>query len=55
MQRLKENIGALKVKLSPEEVKEVREITEKAGVDKVPRFQEFLSFMHYIDTAPLPK
>jgi diketogulonate reductase-like aldo/keto reductase len=52
-QRLEENLAALNVKLSSEEVKEIREATEKAGANKVPRHPAAFKSMHYIDTPPL--
>lgn len=50
---LKENIGALEVKLSPEEVQEIRRAAKAAGADRVPRMPERLKHLSLVDTVPL--
>lgn len=52
-QYLKENLGALKVKLSPEELKEVRVAAENAGAGLAPRNPDAFKHTEFIDTPPL--
>lgn len=54
VERLDENLGALNVKLSLEELKEIRDLTERAGATRIPRhIAAFLTTLHYVDTPPL--
>jgi aryl-alcohol dehydrogenase-like predicted oxidoreductase len=51
-QRLEENLGALKIKISAEEEKEIREACEKATVHGS-RYPEAMVKALYADTPPL--
>ncbi|CAL1702794.1 unnamed protein product [Somion occarium] len=52
---LKENLGTLNVKLSPEEVREVREIVNKADAAHGERYEDFMMAVLYGDTPVLEK
>ncbi|OBZ78307.1 Aldo-keto reductase yakc [NADP(+)] [Grifola frondosa] len=52
---LKENLGALSVKLSPEDVQEVRAIADAANAAQGPRYPPRLFAVLFADTPPLLK
>ncbi|OCH91135.1 Aldo/keto reductase [Obba rivulosa] len=52
---LKENVDALKVKLSPEEIKQVRELVAKADAAQGPRYPPGMHEVLFADTPPLKK
>jgi hypothetical protein len=53
LQYLEENLGALQIKLSPEEIKEVRDIAAKADAANGPRYPPAYQDMVYGDTPEL--
>lgn len=50
---LQENLGALKVTLTKEELKEMRELAEKADPWTGPRFPAWFTAQSFVDTPPL--
>ena len=54
-QNLKENLGAVDVKLTPEEVEEVRKIAVAADAAKEERYPPGMTGVLFGDTPPLPK
>ena len=54
-QYLEENLGALNVKLSEEELREVREVSEKADAAQGFRYPQSFFETHFGDTPPLVK
>ncbi|KAI0072151.1 Aldo/keto reductase [Panus rudis PR-1116 ss-1] len=55
IENLKENLGALDVKLSPEEVLEIRQIANKAGAAQGDRYPPAMMQVLYGNTPPLRK
>ncbi|KAI0072150.1 Aldo/keto reductase [Panus rudis PR-1116 ss-1] len=55
LENLKENLGALDVKLTPEEVQEIRDIANKAGAAQGDRYPPALMQVLYADTPALQK
>ncbi|KAI0072149.1 Aldo/keto reductase [Panus rudis PR-1116 ss-1] len=55
VENLKENLGALDVKLTPEEVQEIREIADKAGASQGDRYPPALMKVLYGNTPSLEK
>ncbi|EKM58176.1 uncharacterized protein PHACADRAFT_252277 [Phanerochaete carnosa HHB-10118-sp] len=55
VRRLEENANARHVKLTPGEVKEIRDAVERAGLHEVPRVAKGFSHMSYVDTPQLYK
>ncbi|TFY56534.1 hypothetical protein EVJ58_g7583 [Rhodofomes roseus] len=53
IERLNENMGAAKFKLTPEEVSEVRKIAESANATQGPRYPPLLNSVLFADTPPL--
>ncbi|KZT68421.1 Aldo/keto reductase [Daedalea quercina L-15889] len=51
--RLHENLGAVRVKLTPEEVAEVRQIAENANATQGMRYPPLLNTLLFADTPPL--
>lgn len=51
--RVKENANAAHVNLTPDEVKEIRDAVERAGLHKIMRNPAGFEHMHLIDTPPL--
>lgn len=52
LERLEENIGALKIKLTHEEEREIRQACEKADV-RGSRYPEMMAKALFADTPPL--
>ena len=55
MQNLKENLGSLKVRLTPEDVAEVRKYADAANATVGDRYPRSLQHSLFIDTPPLQK
>ncbi|KAI0072166.1 Aldo/keto reductase [Panus rudis PR-1116 ss-1] len=55
VENLKENLGALNVKLKPEEIQEIREIAEKAGAFEGERYPPERMKLIFGNTPPLKK
>ncbi|KAI0711515.1 Aldo/keto reductase [Earliella scabrosa] len=55
LSNLKENLGAIDVKLTPEEIDEVRAVAVAADAAKGERYPPGMSGILYGDTPPLPK
>jgi len=53
LQYLKENLGALKIKLTPDEIAEVREIARKADAVHGDRYPAYAMENLFADTPPL--
>lgn len=52
-QYLQENLGALEVTLTTEELQEIRDLAEKADPWNGPRFPEWFTAQSFVDTPPL--
>jgi diketogulonate reductase-like aldo/keto reductase len=53
VQNLKQNLGALNMRLSAEEVATIRDLVDKAGVAKVDRYPAAMQKMLYVETPAL--
>ena len=52
-QYLKENLGALNIKLSPEELLEVRRVAQAADASKLDRYPQVMMETLFVDTPEL--
>lgn len=52
-QTAEENVGSLKVKLSAEELQEVRDVAERSEASTGPRYPDWMTVQSFVDTPPL--
>lgn len=50
LQYLKENLGALKIRLTPEDLREVRRIAQEVDASKGERYPAWMMGLLFIDT-----
>lgn len=53
LQYLQENVGALRVQLSQDELMQIRELAEKANAPDLPRFPAWYTAESFANTPPL--